>query len=109
MKNFEKRMLVEYLDKHIENIDFDSNNIDDLISSIISDLKIKKTKFKLSEKGDLLLNTSSECHDFRVQLHCEITKLKKKSKNKITPFEEKLNVIKKFYALEEQDYLILIF
>lgn len=107
MKNFEKRMLVEYLDKVAREIDFDSVEIEDLILGIVSTLKIKK--INLNEMKDMLGNTSNDYDEFRRELRKEITKLKKNSKHKISSFEEKLIIIKKLYTLEEEDYSVLIF
>ena len=86
MKNFEKRMLIEYLDKVAREIDFDSVEIEDLILGIILILKIKK--FNLNEMKDMLGNTSNDYDEFRRELRKEITKLKKNSKHKISSFEE---------------------
>ena len=76
MKNFEKRMLVEYLDKVAREIDFDSVEIEDLILGIISILKIKK--INLNKMKDMLDNTSNDYDEFRRELRKEITKLKSK-------------------------------
>lgn len=90
MNNFEKRLLLDYLDKLCCQIDYNSYNFDSFFDSFLEKFRVKKSNFNFDSDGCLEIETIKEKKAFVKDLKVVIKKLKAEIKPIQTPVEKHL-------------------
>ena len=109
MNNFEKRMYLDYLFKLAPNMNLKGYEFDEVLDTFIFHFNVNKNNFKFDEDGVVLTATKAQQTNLLRSLKATITKLKTKIPVRKTKFEEKLQLIRDIYKLNENEYQAFTF
>lgn len=109
MNNFEKRLLLDYLDKLCCQIDYNSYNFDSFFDSFLEKFRVKKSNFNFDSDGCLEIETIKEKKAFVKDLKVVIKKLKAEIKPIQTPVEKRLCLIQKIFNMNDKEMAIFTY
>ncbi len=109
MNNFEKRLLLDYLDKLCCQIDYNSYNFDSFFDSFLEKFRVKKSNFNFDSDGCLEIETIKEKKAFVKDLKVVIKKLKAEIKPIQTPIEKRLCLIQKIFNMNDKEMAIFTY
>lgn len=109
MNNFEKRLLLDYLDKLCCQIDYNSYNFDSFFDSFLEEFRVKKSNFNFDSDGCLEIETIKEKKAFVKDLKVVIKKLKAEIKPIQTPVEKRLCLIQKIFNMNDKEMAIFTY
>ena len=109
MNNFEKRLLLDYLDKLCCQIDYNSYNFDSFFDSFLEKFRVKKSNFNFDSDGCLEIETIKEKKAFVKDLKSVIKKLKAEIKPIQTPVEKRLCLIQKIFNMNDKEMAIFTY
>ena len=109
MNNFEKRLLLDYLDKLCCQIDYNSYNFDSFFDSFLEKFRVKKSNFNFDPDGCLEIETIKEKKAFVKDLKVVIKKLKAEIKPIQTPVEKRLCLIQKIFNMNDKEMAIFTY
>lgn len=109
MNNFEKRLLLDYLDKLCGQIDYNSYNFDSFFDSFLEKFRVKKSNFNFDSDGCLEIETIKEKKAFVKDLKVVIKKLKAEIKPIQTPVEKCLCLIQKIFNMNDKEMAIFTY
>ena len=109
MNNFEKRLLLNYLDKLCCQIDYNSYNFDSFFDSFLEKFRVKKSNFNFDSDGCLEIETIKEKKAFVKDLKSVIKKLKAEIKPIQTPVEKRLCLIQKIFNMNDKEMAIFTY
>lgn len=109
MNNFEKRLLLDYLDKLCYQIDYNSYNFDSFFDSFLEKFRVKKSNFNFDSDGCLEIETIKEKKAFVKDLKSVIKKLKAEIKPIQTPVEKRLCLIQKIFNMNDKEMAIFTY
>lgn len=109
MNNFEKRLLLDYLDKLCCQIDYNSYNFDSFFDSFLEKFRVKKSNFNFDADGCLEIETIKEKKAFVKDLKVVIKKLKAEIKPIQTPVEKRLCLIQKIFNMNDKEMAIFTY
>lgn len=109
MNNFEKCLLLDYLDKLCGQIDYNSYNFDSFFDSFLENFRVKKSNFNFDSDGCLEIETIKEKKAFVKDLKVVIKKLKAEIKPIQTPVEKRLCLIQKIFNMNDKEMAIFTY
>ena len=110
MNNFEKRKMLDYLEKLLPVIDINDYKFDNFFEFIVKEFKINKKELSFIDKdGDLNIINSKQKVIFIKELKKNIKKLKQKIQPRPTRLEHHLLLIKEIFSLTEEEYDIFLY
>lgn len=109
MNNFEKRLLLDYLDKLCCQIDYNSYNFDSFFDSFLEKFRVKKSIFNFDSDGCLEIETIKEKKAFVKDLKSVIKELKAEIKPIQTPVEKRLCLIQKIFNMNDKEMAIFTY
>ena len=110
MNNFEKRKMLDYLEKLLPVIDINDYKFDNFFEFIVKEFKISKKELSFIDKdGDLNITNSKQKVIFIKELKKNIKKLKQKIQPRPTRLEHHLLLIKEIFSLTEEEYEIFLY
>lgn len=109
MNNFEKRLLLEYLCKLKNHINYGSYAFEELLEILIKDFRIKRKNFTYDENGNLMSETAAQRAEIRRKLKGIVADLIEKQPTYNTKLEERFELVRSIYQLNDNEHKAFMF
>lgn len=109
MNNFERRLLLDYLYRLKNSINYNSYGFDELLELIMKEFRIKRSNFAYDEDGNLLSETIRQRAEIRRKLKNIVAGLIDKQPVINTRLEQRFELVRNIYNLDDNEYKSFVF
>ena len=109
MNNFEKRLLLNYIFRLRNHINYGSYGFEELLEILMKEFHIKRKNFAYDEYGSLMTETLKQRTEVKRKLKVILVDLIEKLPVLNTKLEERFELIRNIYNLDDNEYQAFVF